>query len=141
MVVIRQEVGLKREYALFTDAWPAHFTLIICHEGKMRVQHELREVVVAYLNHNLTPSKRHEFVRFLISYDSDKIQEWCEQTIDRLIQGDLDSEWMEGTEFARKLNQELSIRLSLAFNFSPDGNGQPIKPNEAYPLSLIFSQV
>ena len=42
MVVIRQEVDLKREYALFTDAWPAHFALIICHEGKMRVQHEVQ---------------------------------------------------------------------------------------------------
>ena len=139
MVTITRDYDIKREYALFSDGWPACFSLIVCHEGIMRVQNEARNVTVAYLNHNLTPSKRRDFMQFLFTYDSDKIQEWSEQVIDRLIQGDLDSEWMESTEFAQRLNDELSIKLSLAFNFTPDGNDQPIKPDETYPLSLVFS--
>ena len=140
MVAISRDMNIKREYALFADSWPSSFSLIVCHESVMRVNNELREVVVAFLNHNLSPSTRRDFMQFLFNYDSAKLQEWCEHTIDRLIQGDLDSEWMESTEFAQKLEQELSIKLSLAFNFSPNGNDQPIKPEENYPLSLIFSQ-
>ena len=141
MVAIEREVGLRREYALLSDAWPAHFSLIICQEGQMRVEQELREVVVAHLDHNLTPTMLRDLTSFLIHYDIAQLQDWCEKTIDRLIVGDLDIEWLQETEFVQKLKQELSIRIVLIFNFTPDNDTRHIKPDESYPLSIVYSRV
>ena len=141
MVAIVRDPGVKREYALLADAWPAEFSLIICHEGKMRVHQEMRDVTVAYLNHNLTGDMKRRLLELLINYDDSEHYFWCEQTIDRLIQGDLDTEWLNTTGFVRKIEQELRIKISLIFNFSPNGDTGPIPANEPYPLSIVFSRV
>ena len=82
-----------------------------------------------------------ELTTFLISFDTAKIQDWCEKTIDRLIMGDLDNEWMQGTDFIQKLENELAIRVVLVFNFTPDNNTHRIKSDEPYPLSIVYSRV
>ena len=141
MVAIVRETGTKREYALLADAWPAHFSFIISHEGKMRVKNNMRDVNIAYLNHNLSGQQERELLEFLVRYDDTNHYIWCEQTIDRLIQGDLDTEWLETTEFVQKLVQNLRIKISLIFNFSPDNDTDPIPDDEQYPLSIVFSRL
>ena len=76
MVAIVRSPGLKREFALLADAWPAEFSLIICHEGKMRVQQEMRDVTVAYLNHNLTGDMKRRLLELLIDYDATEHYFW-----------------------------------------------------------------
>ena len=141
MVAIEQETGLKREYALLASAWPAYFTFLVSHEGQMVVDQKIRDVVVAYLNHNLTSDQKCGLMTFLLRYDDVELHDWCENVVDRLIQGDLDVEWLESTALARKLRQELAIRISLIFNFTPDENTEPIQVTEQYPLSIVFSRV
>ena len=140
MVAITRNTGIRRSYALLTDAWPAHFSLIVCHEGQMRVQQETRDVIVAYLNHNLSPSQRRSLLEFLIRYDQAELCRWCEDTTDRLILGDLDAEWLQDTNLVQKLKNELGIQISLIFNFTPDENTGPIQADEQYPLSIVFSR-
>ena len=140
MVTIEQETGLKREYALLSDAWPAHFSYLVSHEGRMVVDQKIRDVAIAYLNHNLTSDQKRGLMAFLVQCDDVELHDWCEDVVDRLIQGDLDVEWLEATALARRLRQELAIRISLIFNFTPDGNTEPIQATEQYPLSIVFSR-
>ena len=143
MVIVdtqQQESGIKRQYALFETCWPLHFEFSGCYACNMRVGDTNRAVEAAFLDHDLTEEQHRELNIFLVSYDRSDFRGWCEEVIDRLIANDLDKEWLNNTGFARDLNQNLGVHVSVVFNFSPDGRMNDIMPHEKYPLSIIVSQ-
>ena len=134
------ETGIKRQYALLEPCWPQHFVFSGCYAASMRVGDVNRTVEAAFLDHDLTDNQHRDLNGFLVMYDRELFKTWCENVIDRLMANDLDKEWLNNTDFALELNQNLGVHLSVVFNFSPDGRMDNIMPHERYPLAFIVSQ-
>ena len=142
MVAVNEILPNQRRHVLFEGTWPEQLELIAANRCEtIQVGPEERDAMITFFGNRLSGTQKRQLASYLISLSPDTFYDWIESVIVRMLETELDREWLKATEIAQYLEHECGLMILAIFNFGchDTSYSRDIPRGAPYPLAFVLT--